>query len=173
LLAWEPNPAAFELLERNLSADDLPAAEIQIEAKALSNAEGTVEFTVPKEDPTAIYARIPTKDTRADPEAKRVPVQAVDAADLFAEPADLVKLDIEGQEYPVLEHALPNSSTIPSLTIEFHRVHRHQAQVEELLGRLLEEGGYRGADKSGKALEPDSLRGLRGSVLLRFCRWDA
>jgi FkbM family methyltransferase len=173
LLAWEPNPAAFDLLKRNLTENEFPAAKIHIEAKALSDEDGAVEFAVPKGDPTAVYASIPREGTKADPPADRVQVQTVDAAHLFAEPVDLAKLDIEGQEYPVLENALPDASTIRALAIEFHRVHRHQEQVEDLLDRLLGGGGYRGVDRSGGPLEPDSLRGQRGSVLLRFCHRDS
>jgi FkbM family methyltransferase len=168
LLAYEPNPAAFDLLKRNLAADRFPAAKICLEASAVSDADGTVEFTVPTSNPTAIYASISPRGVTAGTAVQTLHVRTMDAARVFAEPADLVKLDIEGHEYPVLERALPNASVIRSLAIEFHQVVQNQERMEKLLGWLLGDGGYRGVDKFGRPLEAGSRRSHGG--VLRFCR---
>lgn len=175
LFACEPNPAAFELLKGNLAAEQFPAASIQLEASAVSDAVGSVEFAVPAGNPTAVYASISRRGLTAATEVHTLRVPALDAADLFGKPADLLKLDVEGHEYPVLEHALPNASVIRSLVIEFHELEQNQKRLEGIIGRLLAEGGYRGVDWRGKTLTPltRSLRDRQGSALLRFCRREA
>jgi hypothetical protein len=105
---------------------------------------------------------------KIDEASETVRVPSVDARTLFAKPADLMKLDIEGQEYPVLEHALPKSSRIPSLAIEFHRVDRNRKKLMNLVSRLRDEGGYWMSDNTGRPLEPDALNTRKGSLLLRF-----
>lgn len=173
LLACEPNPAAFALLQRNLAADRFPKACIRLEGSAVSEADGTVEFTVPAGNPTAVYASISRRGTTAGTEVQTLRVPAVDAARLFAEPADLLKLDIEGHEYPVLEHALPQASVIRSLVIEFHELEEQPQRLERLLVRLLGEAGYRGVDEAGRTLLSGSLIHRRGAALLRFCHRES
>jgi FkbM family methyltransferase len=173
LTAWEPNPAAFRLLEKNLVPEEHEEAEIEIEARALSTSGGPVEFLVPRKDPTAVYAGMPRPEAEPDPTSERLEVQSVSAASLFSEPADLLKLDIEGQEYPVLEEALPEASRIRSLAIEFHRVERTRRRLEAIVARLTSDGGYRGVGPDGKALALESLGRFRGSLVLRFVRRNA
>jgi FkbM family methyltransferase len=168
LAAWEPNPGAFAMLERNLAAAHFPRAEVRIEPTALSVEDGTVEFTAPTFDPTAVYASITREGSSTLGEWQKWEVKSVDAGRLFAEPADFLKLDIEGHEYPVLEHALPRASVTRSLAIEFHRVHRNLARLESAVGRLMDEGGYAAVDKEGRPVRVEGLHRHRGSLLLRF-----
>jgi FkbM family methyltransferase len=168
LTAWEPNPAAFRLLKKNLVPGEYGEAEIEIEARALSARGGSVEFLVPRKDPTAVYAGMPRPGADPDPTAERLEVQAVSAASLFSEGADLLKLDIEGQEYPVLEAALPEASRIRCLAIEFHRVERKRERLKAIVARLTSDGGYRGVGPDGNALAVKSLERHRGSLVLRF-----
>lgn len=167
LTAFEPNPRAFTLLTRNLSPAAFPAAEIQVEASALSTAEGTVEFTVPVENPTAVYASI-SQRAAGGQTTERVTVPTVDARRLFAAPVDLVKLDIEGHEYPVLEHSLPAADTVRSVIIEFHEIRAHGERCRELLTRLLGEQGYEGTDENGRPLVPAEFAQREGAGLARL-----
>jgi FkbM family methyltransferase len=167
LTAFEPNPRAFALLTRNLSPAAFPAAEIQVEDSAISTAEGTVEFAVPVENPTAVYASI-SQRAGGGQMTERVTVPTVDARRLFAVPVDLVKLDIEGHEYPVLEHALPAAGTVRSLIIEFHEIRSHGEQCRALLTRLLGEQGYEGSDEHGRPLVPAQFAQREGSGLARL-----
>ena len=168
LTAWEPNPAACKLLLRNILPSHFPEAELCISAEALSDSDGWVQFLVPADNPTAVYAGIPRKDAAPDSASEEVTVKAVDAARIFAGPADLLKLDIEGHEYEVLDHAIPKASDIRSLAVEFHRVGRNLDRVERLVTRLVEEGGYQAVDGTGEPLDLHSLHGRKGSLLLRF-----
>jgi FkbM family methyltransferase len=168
LVAWEPNPAAFAMLEQNLKAARFPKADVRVEATALSISDGMVEFTAPTDDPTAVYASIIRKGASSNGKWDRWKVPAVDAERLFSEPADLLKLDIEGHEYPVLEHARPKASVTRSLAIEFHRVDRNLDRLEKAVERLLDECGYRAVDPEGRPVEVDTLRKRRGSLVLRF-----
>lgn len=167
LTALEPNPRAFALLTRNLSPAAFPTAEIRVEAAALSTAEGTVEFTVPVGNPTAVYASISQRGACGQM-TERVTVPTVDASRLFAAPADLVKLDIEGHEYPVLEHALPAANMVRSLIIEFHEIHAHEERCRALLARLLGEQGYVGVDEHGRPLVPTEFARRKGAGLARL-----
>ena len=168
LTAWEPNPEAFDLLNRNVRSEMHPEAELNIEAKALSDSDGPVQFLVPAGNPTAVYAGIPREGSAPDSASRNVMVMAADAARIFAGPADLLKLDIEGHEYAVLEHAVPNSSEIRSLAVEFHRVGRNRERVERLVTRLVDEGRYQVVDGTGRPFSLHSLPDRKGSLLLRF-----
>ncbi|NNM34599.1 MAG: FkbM family methyltransferase [Gemmatimonadetes bacterium] len=172
LEAWEPNPTAFELLTRNVVAERFPEAELKLAPVALSTSEGTAEFVVPSRDPTAVYARISPEAERPGQGRDTVRVRALDARSVFAEPADLVKLDIEGHEYAVLDHSLPDPFTVPALMIEFHRVAQNRERFMHHVTRLTGEGGYWMTDGTGIRLSPSSLSTRKGSVLLRFFRDD-
>ncbi len=169
LTAFEPNPRAFALLKRNLAQANFTTAQIELEPVALSTADGTIEFQVPFGNPTAVYAGILKRgDERHAIERVFVPTR--DARHLFSEPADLIKLDIEGHEYPVLNHVLPSADTVRSLIIEFHEIREHGAECSELLARLLGEQGYVGQDERGQPLVPSEFIKRPGAGLLRFAR---
>ena len=167
LTAFEPNPRAFTLLARNLAPAKFPSAEIRVEAAALSTADGTVEFTVPLGNPTAVYASISQRGVTGQA-IERVSVPMRDARRVFAEPFDLVKLDIEGHEYSVLEHALPRAETVRSLIIEFHEIRAQGQRCSALLARLLGEQGYSGQDESGRPLVPSEFCKRYGAGLVKF-----
>ena len=165
LEAWEPNPAAFALLSRNVDPSRFPDADVHVGQAALSTSAGTVEFRVPAKDPAAVYASI--QEGGGDG-AGTVRVRSIDAGTALAEAADLVKLDIEGHEYEVLDHALPTASTVRTLMIEFHRVEHHWERFSGQVSRLMEEGGYWMTDGTGARLGLRDLQGRKGSLLLRF-----
>ncbi len=173
LRAWEPNPSAFKLLSKNLPAERFPGATLEVEPIALSTASTTLDFDVPDVDPAAVYAGLTQVDRPRDHAKQVVSVTARDAAELFDEGADLLKMDIEGHEYAVFEHALPMASRVRSMAIEFHAAGRKMEQVKHITGRLIDEGGYRMTDCTGDWLEPDALEGRGGSLLLRFAGRDA
>ncbi len=151
--AYEPNPASFELLGKNLQPDRFPQAEIILHQAALSTGVATADFTVPEGNPTSVCAGLSTGASEDAP-GSRISVPTADAAEVFSRPADLVKLDIEGHEYDVLEHALPHSSCIRSMVVEFHDMNRDSSRCERLLRRLLGEGGYSAQDEDGTRLDP-------------------
>ena len=168
--AWEPNPAAYELLGRNVETSRFPEATIQLRQAALSMADGAVDFQVPSKDPAAVYARIQHNSDPGASAPASVSVPSLDAKTVFEEPAALVKLDIEGHEYEVLDHALPTASIVPALMIEFHRVEHHRDRFLHHVTRLTEEGGYWMTDGAGAPMSSRDLEGLKGSLVLRFFR---
>jgi hypothetical protein len=50
----------------------------------------------------------------------------------------LVKIDIEGTEYEILEHVLDHADRILGLVIEWHEIRRHQQDFDRLMRRVCE-----------------------------------
>lgn len=169
--AYEPNPASFAFLQRNLTASAFPQADIRLHAAALSTSVATAEFLVPAGNPTSVCAGL-SGAAPAGSRFERVVVPTADARAVFAAPADVVKLDIEGHEYDVLEHALPRAGVIRSLVVEFHEMDRQQARCEALLRRLVAEGGYQAEDEDGRALDAAAFSRRTGARHARFFARD-
>lgn len=93
--AFEPNPAVYRRLSRNVAANDLTPRAI-IREIALSDRDGHALFFVPPQDASA--GGITECD---DSRAFEVETARGDAL-LVGEPVDLIKIDVEGHEALVL-----------------------------------------------------------------------
>lgn len=129
--AYEPDPATFERLKKNVGGD----GNVFLHNVAVSDKAGSVDFFVypGSSMSSSLVKRIPT--------AKAITVPAITLGDAMSDAVggvDLIKYDIEGAEYSVFAaNKLWNSASF--LIGEFH---------EDLSGRTAEEfsslfGGYK------------------------------
>lgn len=117
--SFEPTPATFARLERNVALNRL--ANVHINQVALSNQEGVTEFHLYHQNAMNSLAR----QAWVGKVKAVVPVRTRTLDGYVAEEGitrvDLVKLDVEGAERMVLRggSALLQSETAPALLVEF------------------------------------------------------
>ena len=96
VIAYEPNPHAYELLEKNVGLNSLP--QVTIRQYALGEADGTLTFYATGND----TARGSLKQLTSSDRGQSVPVFAYDTHDEGV-PVSFVKIDVEGSELSVLK----------------------------------------------------------------------
>jgi len=115
ILAIEPDPQNRLLLQENLRLNDL--VNIKILPQALAAKSGPRELIVAEEN---INHRLRLTDEPKGPRAQTVPVVAVSLADL-PEKIDVIKLDIEGGEFEIIEQTASEILKRPKTWIlEYH-----------------------------------------------------
>lgn len=111
---------------------------MEVVAKAVTGTTGRVDLQIDPDDPGSLVS-----GTRRA-QGTSVSVDATPLSPYLDEPVDLIKLDVEGEELPVLEELAASGALarVAQLVIE---VHHHLDPEEEILGRvfsLLEAGGF-------------------------------
>ena len=130
IIAFEPDPAIARLLHENIERNGL--AGVTVVEAGLGAEPGELAFMP---DGTA--------GGRLDPEGElKVPV--VRLSDYLTEPVDFLKMNIEGEELPVLTEAAATGRlrNIREMVLEYHG----WAEGEQRLGQILElldREGYR------------------------------
>jgi FkbM family methyltransferase len=127
ITAFEADPALAAICRRNLTAN---AADVDVQAAAVWIAGGEIEFICEGADSGAIAALDPA--VSGD---KRV-VAAVRLRDWLNEPIDLLKIDIEGAEVPVLEDCRDALRNVRCMVIDLHEFdpgHRQTGRLFDLL----------------------------------------
>jgi FkbM family methyltransferase len=101
-----------------------------VEACAVSTRKGSVGLAVQRTPEggwnSVVTAKAPTRTVPCKPLSQIVP------------DATVVKVDIEGHEYGVLEQALPRLSSVQAWALELHRV--PERPLQRTLGALMAEG---------------------------------
>jgi FkbM family methyltransferase len=133
LTAFEPNPANVEVLRRSIEANQ-GGPPWELVAACADVRDGTVAFWIGGEFTTS---RI---EGAASPATVSAP--AVDVFP-FLENADLVKIDIEGAEWPILRDPRFRTLRAAAVALEFHAHGCPDPQPGALARRLLEDAGYR------------------------------
>jgi FkbM family methyltransferase len=142
--AFEPNPATFELLRRNLAADP---DRLRCTRAAVAGSAGTRQLALAED--SAANAIDPGGD---------VTVASVTLGEALAQAGfpqvDVLKMDIEGAEYEVFEQLAPRGlDGVGAIVLECHR--GPGASPERLAARLAEVGFH--VERSAKDGELDLL----------------
>ena len=130
ILAFEPDPDTFALLKRNVSANRLE--DVELVNAALSDAPGEVELCFDPEVPGDLGM-----STRPVPNLSgRRRVRATQLSTSLTRRVDLLKLDIEGAEVPVLQEVGQSGRLkyVDQIVMEYHH---HTDPMEDRLGGLL------------------------------------
>lgn len=133
IIAFEPNPETFKLLERNVRQNNLRG--VQLVNAAVGDSDGEMAFYV-NDDPT-FWSLSDTgiANAYAGPAGwKTITVPRVRLSSYMTEPIDYLKLDIEGMEEIVLHEIEEHIDTIAEIRMEFHS---HIANQENDLERIL------------------------------------
>ena len=130
ITAFEADPSLAAICRRNLAASG--GGRVDVRDAAVWVGEGSIEFVCEGADSGAIASLRPSIH---GPVAF---VPAVRLRDWLGEPVDLLKLDIEGAELPVLEDCRDLLHNVRALTIDLHEfnpVNRQTGAIFELLAQ--------------------------------------
>lgn len=152
IVAFEPNPDSFALLQRNVEQNGLTGVEL-VNA-ALAPAAGEIAFHVPRRG-----TRRFTWGSTGAPNPwlrrggyRRIAVPAVRLSDQLERETDLLKLDIEGMEAAVLEEAGERLGRVRHLIMEFHGLRANPANSLERVLAMLGRAGFAVQLKQGPDL---------------------
>jgi FkbM family methyltransferase len=130
ITAFEADPALAALCARNLSGE----ASVDVRQAAVWIDDGDVDFVCEGTDSGAI-ASLHTAVS-----GTRVHVRAERLRQWLDEPVDLLKLDIEGAELPVLTDCRERLRNVGAMIVEVHEFNPGHRQTGALLDLLEHEG---------------------------------
>jgi FkbM family methyltransferase len=149
--AFDPTPASIQWVR----AQTLPP-RFHFHEIGLAAHDGTVRFVAPKKVGAFNYAPALTGSHCAVEDAVTAPVQRLSTihARLGRRPIEVLKMDIEGGEYEVIDDLLSCGVPIRQLLIEFHHNFASIGLPKTLRAlRALEAGGFRIFHISKRGLE--------------------
>jgi FkbM family methyltransferase len=131
VIAFEPDRATFEMLERNVKANNL--ADVSLVNKALCDTVGSVDFYVAPERPGMLVQSM-RKENLASSQVTSV--ESGTLSTYLTEPVDLLKMDIEGAEDQVLKdlNETGKLALVREIVLEYHH---HLTPREDKLGVFL------------------------------------
>jgi FkbM family methyltransferase len=137
ITAFEPNPAAFDVLRRNVKQNGL--ADVTLHRKALGCQRGTLDIFMSDERPGALNTGV-----HAPSDWQRTRVESTVLSEYVDGPVDLLKLDVEGAESSVL-HELAEAGKLAHIRSLVCEYHHHLPRGDQRLGgtlALLEAHGF-------------------------------
>lgn len=129
VICFEPNPATFALLERNVAAAGWQ--DVDLHQAALTAEDGETALSVDEEAPLA--ASVNPRGALLDGRVERVAGRSL--RPFLQQPVGLLKLDIEGAEADVLEACRDDLGQVENIFVEVHPV---QGAFPSLLLRVLQ-----------------------------------
>ncbi|GAO43708.1 FkbM family methyltransferase [Flavihumibacter petaseus] len=128
IIAFEPDPANFRLLEKNIPAAVYPGIELRQEA--VWKEDTTIQFSTGE----GMSSKINTDTTSSRS------IKAVRLRDLINQQVDLLKIDIEGAEYEVLKDIQPVLGQVERIFVEYHGSFGQNKELNHLLSILTDSG---------------------------------
>ncbi len=115
VVAFEPNPATFACLERNVGANGL--AGVRTVQAAVGAEDGTVQLYTGQADPGSLTTSLTPVAGAAGEAVRRVRLSS-----LIDEPVDFLKLDVEGAEDAILNDLVETGALaqVRQLVVETH-----------------------------------------------------
>ena len=131
IIAFEPDRATFEMLERNVKANNL--ADVTLVQKALYDSVGSVPFFISPEQP-GLLVQSTRKENLASSQETMVETEMLST--YLSEPVDFLKMDIEGAEDHVLKdlNETGKLALVREIVLEYHH---HLTPREDKLGVFL------------------------------------
>lgn len=130
ILAFEPDPRIFEVLNRNMKSFDLNS--VTILNNAVCSHDGVMAFYSQGSD----AGRLKNAPEIAD----KINVDGVRLSKFIDRSIDFLKIDIEGAEYEVLEEIKEKLEFVKNIFIEYHSFVDQEFCLDKLLGILKNNG---------------------------------
>ncbi|MBB4806186.1 FkbM family methyltransferase [Chryseobacterium defluvii] len=141
VFAFDPTPKSIKWVKNNT---DVPT-EFNFFPFGIDDRSGDVEFMLPKNESYVSGSAIKQKNVN-EQRVVKVPMKCLSdiVQDLGHTSVDLLKMDIEGSEYKIIENILNTPVEIKQLLIEIHeRFFEDGKDRTRKLLSLLEEHGYK------------------------------
>jgi len=132
IIAFEPDPTFLPVLKRNLSHNG--ATDVEIVDAAVWTENASSYWYVEGIDGSHL------SDEYIEP-SRRTTVKTIDLREYLNRPVDLLKLDIEGAEYRVIEHVKQHLGSVKAMSVECHVTQNSISDFGKMLGTL-KEGGF-------------------------------
>lgn len=163
VLAFEPDPATFQLLKQNIAKNDL---DIEAHNCALWDRDTDVDFYVDSKSPGSLL--MSTDASRWHGEPIKVPARRL--SEFIHGDVEFIKLDVEGAEHRILGDLAQTGkiAAIRQMVIEYH--HRI-GQQKSCLGPfllMLEQAGFE--YQINAALYPLTSKTVFQDILIRVYR---
>lgn len=130
ITAFEPDPTLCQLLQRNIVQNKISDVEV-VEAAVWTQKGSLVFEQSPNNDSQS--GRILEISGLKPSNQRHQLVKSIDLSDYLTENVDLLKLDIEGAEFEVLESCKEHLHCVKQIMLEVH----HKVDQPHLLVRLL------------------------------------
>jgi len=142
VIAVEPNPLAFEILEKNAKSNKL--SDVILVNKAVCRKNGKITFEI-VENVSAIggkYLGIINRPWLRKEMVKKIKVNCITLNKLFQdykiEKVDILKLDVEGMELEILKSSRNLLNKIHKIVVEWH-----SKKIKDNLKKFLKENGFK------------------------------
>lgn len=132
IVAFEPDPAFIPLLRANLETNG--AGDVEVVDAAVWVENGSSQWLLEGRDGSRLHLE-------KDNDTEHVLVRTIDFGGYLDQAVDLVKLDIEGAEYEVIQHIKNKLKNIKSMSIECHIDQKHISSFGDML-KTLQEAGF-------------------------------
>jgi FkbM family methyltransferase len=156
IIAFEPDPENYRLLQTNVAVNGFQGVELL--NLAVSSQRGTARFFGEFGAATPMAsAHSMRQEWGTQRSEQSILVNTVSLAEYITEPIDYLKLDIEGMEMEVMNSIKQHLHLIRAVGLEFHGTGGQALPDEENLVRLLRESGFQVAvtQKAGSIFPPD------------------
>ena len=162
IIAFEPDEDAFLCLKENVETNRLNF--VQINQKALSKTEGTIDFYYETENPGSLISSVQKAKTK-----QKKTVEAVRLSEYINEEVDFLKMDIEGAELQVMEELDSEDKLrhIKQIIIEYHLHIGGEEDVMSKMLRLLENAGF-GYQIGGDIPKPLERQQPQGVIIYAY-----
>ncbi len=137
---FEPNPGALPYLRANVAA----YKDVEVHPYALAATEGTMNFFIDADiDGSSVASSVDLMSSKRRP-SKEISVEARKLSSFIEGPVDILKMDIEGGEWGVMEDLIASGkiAQVRTMLIEFHYDPKTLPESLTKMRTLLEQNGF-------------------------------
>jgi len=139
VIAFEPIPDNFKLLQKNVSENQLD--DVEMYQAVVAPKSGILRIQEPiGEGAWKSGAGIIPKGWKGIQTNQEIKVEAVGIQEVISQKIDILKMDIEGMEYEVIRNMGPMMRNVKNMLIEVHP--RKDHRIEEI-EKILTQNGYK------------------------------
>jgi FkbM family methyltransferase len=138
--AFEADPSTADILSQNVKRNALQ--NVTVHNVLLSDHVGAVKFFLPEGTPGSLM--MSAFSSRLVPEASEISVNSARLSEYIDGPIDLLKLDVEGSEFVVMNDLIASGkiSQIEQMMIEYHHLMGNEHSRFGGFLRQLEDAGF-------------------------------
>ncbi len=137
IYAFEPDPVAFKILERNIQSNGLQS--VHLNNVALGKKSGTITLYTQAENLTSLVASTLQERGGALP----ITVSLVPVSTFITQPVHFLKIDTEGAEVDIVKDLCSTNTMhyIQEMVIEYHHnINRDKSELSHILGDIEQSG---------------------------------